>query len=166
MVVEIKFTSVWSWLLVENNISSASIRWQRGQPETCIALCWINYMSLPVQGLHACRELQRLQQAVPATDLVSVSYCHFWWLPGGEGTQICTHYTCRSTYWKEAFPGCLASIIKSETITLGGVAQSLAGVESSGSHACRFFSSNTLYSRFLTVHMCTSFQTCSSTRPP
>lgn len=47
-----------------------------------------------------------------------------------------------------AIPGCLASTKKGESITLGGTAQKLAGVESGDSHACLVFSSNTSISRF------------------
>ena len=48
---------------------------------------WINYISVPVLGLHVCRGWQQLQQAVPATDLASVSYCRFCWLPRGKRTM-------------------------------------------------------------------------------
>lgn len=59
----------------------------------------LSHVCIPVLGLHVYRESQQLQRAVLATDPVSVSYCHSWWQPGWERTQVMWWKTAGEIRW-------------------------------------------------------------------
>lgn len=108
-------------------------------------------MSLPVLGLRVYRGWPLLQQAVRATDLVSVSYCHFCWLPGEKRTMYTDTHTSQEKVNRMACPGCLVPIIKDNNTWLRSWQ-----VWRVVTHMLACFCFPTLQSlccRFFTVHM-------------